>query len=44
MEPGLESVNKINLGLISVWKNYSNLSFVIDIKMLVLLNFKDELA
>lgn len=44
MEPGLESVNKINSELINVWMNYSNLSFVIDMKMLVLLNFNDELA
>lgn len=44
VEPGLESVNKINSELINVWMNYSNLSFVIDMKMLVLLNFKDELA
>lgn len=44
VEPGLESVNKINSELINVWMNYSNLSFVIDMKMLLLLNFKDELA
>lgn len=44
VEPGLGSVNKINSELINVWMNYSNLSFVIDMKMLVLLNFKDELA
>lgn len=32
VELELESVNKINLELISVWMNYSKLSFVIDIK------------
>ena len=44
VELGLESVNKINSELINVWMNYSNLSFVIDMKMRVLPSFKYELA
>lgn len=40
----LQSVNQIDFQMINVWMKYSNLPVIIDIKMLVLLNFEDELT
>lgn len=40
----LQSVNQIDFELINVWMKYSNLPFVIDLKMLTLLNLEDELT